>query len=102
MSGPTVDHPHVLKKRRDFPGSIVAARRRPTRIHHATADPHLFTCFQKMEQGIKIQSGSGAGVEGDVPPVSLSGDFKQVSEADAARVFGNKFNDLVTVDGDGV
>jgi hypothetical protein len=77
-------------------------RRRPSRIHHAAFDPHLGSHFQKTEQAFKIHAHRRAGVKGDGFPESLIHDFHQLAQADAVRIVGDKADDFVSMDGDGV
>ena len=77
-------------------------RRRATRIDHSTGDPHLVPGLQKTKQAVEIHAHRRAGVEGDGFPEALAHNFHQQAEPNAVRIGGNKVDDVVSVDGDGV
>ncbi len=78
------------------------ASRRTTRINDAAGDSDFVAGLQKMEQFVEVHAGRRAGVEGCVPSITFTDHFHQLAQADTARMAGNKVDDVVSVDGNGV
>ena len=82
--------------------SSMVAGGRSSRKHDAAYDPHLVASLKKREQGIKVHVHGRAGVEGDSFPEALGHVLCQLAQSNAIRVSGDKVDDFVSVDGDGV